>query len=75
MVTHEITDIFAATRSRKRRQPGWNGTPSATRTRKSPARASKPSKKVLNKSYPLPPKGERIVHDIMDAWPYHRREV
>ena len=55
---------------RKRRQKGWQGTSSATRTRKSPPRNSRPAgNQTSNKSYPIGPKAGRITQNIHDIWP------
>lgn len=55
---------------RKRRQKGWQGTSSATRTRKSPPRSSRPAgNQTSNKSYPVGPKSNRITQSIYDIFP------
>jgi hypothetical protein len=56
---------------RKRHQTGWVGTPSAQRTRKSPPRKPRPSRRgdhgfANGGSYPV---GKRITHSIADIFP------
>ena len=57
--------------TRKRRQSGWTGTSSASRTRKSPPRKARPSRRsdhgyANGGSYPV---GQRIINSLYDIFP------
>lgn len=66
-MSHPNTDTSEQRIPNKHRK-GWRGSSPATRTRKSRARASRPSRHPKRMVINTPAPGVRIQHNIADAW-------